>query len=217
MYLTRMELDVNKRDTRKALMSPNLLHGAIESSFPGERERRLWRIDKFQGRYDLLLLSARIPELTKMVKQFGKEESGPPWQSKSYDTLLERIHSNRIWQFRLTANPTKSVKSAENEKRGAVHAHITPEHQTQWLLDRCEAHGFSVDPEEVMVISSQWQRFYKGSERKHPVTLLSVTFDGILTVTDEVRFRQTLVEGIGRGKAFGQGMLTVMGPGTAHG
>ena len=33
MYLTRMELDVNKRDTRKALMSPNLLHGAIESSF----------------------------------------------------------------------------------------------------------------------------------------------------------------------------------------
>ena len=158
-----------------------------------------------------------VQNLTKMAKQFGKEEGGPPWQSKSYDILLERIHSNRIWQFRLTANPTKSVKSAENKKRGVVHAHITPEHQTQWLLDRCEAHGFSVDPEEVVVISSQWQRFYKGSERKHPVTLLSVTFDGILTVTDEVSFRQTLVEGIGRGKAFGQGMLTVMGLGNAHG
>ena len=44
-----------------------------------------------------------------------------------------------------------------------------------------------------------------------------MTFDGILTVTDEVSFRQTLVEGIGRGKAFGQGMLTVMGLGNAHG
>lgn len=217
MYLTRMELDVNKRDTRKALISPNLFHGAIESSFPGGRERRLWRVDKFQGQYYLLLLSTRIPELTKMSKQFGKEKSGLSWQSKSYDTLLERIHSDSIWQFRLTANPTKSVKSSENEKRGTVHAHITPEHQAQWLLDRCEAHGFSVDPEEVVVISSQWQRFYKGSERKHPVTLLSVTFDGILTVTDEVRFRQTLVEGIGRGKAFGQGMLTIMGLGNAYG
>ena len=56
MYLTRMELDVSKRDTRKALHTPSMFHGAIESSFPDERERRLWRVDEFQGRYYLLLL-----------------------------------------------------------------------------------------------------------------------------------------------------------------
>jgi hypothetical protein len=29
----------------RALDMPKLLHGAVESSFPGERQRNLWRID----------------------------------------------------------------------------------------------------------------------------------------------------------------------------
>lgn len=210
MYLTRMELDVSKRDTRKALLSPSLFHGAIESSFPGERERRLWRVDEYQGKYYLLLLSEQTPDLSHMAKQFGMEGNEQPWQTKSYDALLERLQAGSAWQFRLTANPTKSIKSPEMGRRGTVCAHITPEYQLKWLLDRCETHGFSIDPEEVIVAKSQWQRFYKGDQRKRPVSLLSVTFEGILTVTDVVRFRQTLVEGIGRGKAFGLGLLTVM-------
>lgn len=43
-----------------------------------------------------------------------------------------------------------------------------------------------------------------------PVSLLSVTFEGFLTVTDADLFRCTLTEGIGRGKAYGMGMLTVV-------
>ena len=218
MYLTRMELDVGKRDTRKGLLSPSMFHGAIESSFSGERERRLWRVDEFQGRYYLLLLSARVPDLSHMAEQFGTEGSERSWQTKAYEPLLERVKSGSAWQFRLTANPTKSIRSSQPGKRGEVHAHITPAHQLQWLLDRCEDHGFTVDPEEVTVTKSQWQRFYKGGQQKKPVTILSVTFEGILTVTDEVRFRQTLVEGLGRCKAFGLGLLTVMGlRGNAYG
>lgn len=210
MYLTRMELDVSKRDTRKALLSSSMFHGAIESSFPGGRERRLWRVDEFQGKYYLLLLSGQIPDLSHAANQFGMEGSGQPWQTKSYDALLDRIQNGSAWQFRLTANPTKSIKSPETGKRGTVCAHITPEYQLKWLLDRGETHGFSINPEEVIVTKSQWQRFYKGGQRKKPVSLLAVTFEGILTVTDASRFRQTLVEGIGRGKAFGLGLLTVM-------
>ena len=193
MYLTRMELDVNKRDTRKALLSPSMFHGAIEASFPGGRERRLWRVDEFQGKYYLLLLSEQFPNLSCAANQFGMEGSGQPWQTKPYDALLERIQNGSAWQFRLTANPTKSIKSPETGKRGTVCAHITPEYQRKWLLDRCETHGFSINPEEVIVTKSQWQRFYKGNQRKKPVSLLSVTFDGILTVTDEVAGERTWV------------------------
>ena len=35
------------------------------------------------------------------------------------------------------------------------------------------------------------------------------TYEGILTVTDAEAFRNALVKGIGREKAFGMGMLTV--------
>ena len=77
-------------------------------------------------------------------------------------------------------------------------------------MKRCEKCGFSVREEDIMVTESHWQRFYKGNARRNPVTILSVTYEGILTVVNSESFRKTLVEGLGRGKAFGMGMLTVI-------
>ena len=42
------------------------------------------------------------------------------------------------------------------------------------------------------------------------MTLLSVTYDGILTVTDPEKFRVSMINGIGRGKAYGNGLLTIV-------
>ena len=39
--------------------------------------------------------------------------------------------------------------------------------------------------------------------------LLAVTYEGVLTVTDTELFCKALTEGIGRGKAYGMGLLTV--------
>ena len=211
MYLTRLELDVRKRDTIKALSSPNLFHGAIESSFSGDRQRRLWRIDQLNGRHYMLILSADLPDFTNLSRQFGYSHTSTPWETKSYDSLLSRIEIGSTWNFRLTANPTKACKSSRAPAdRGTVHAHITPFYQQKWLLDRSQSHGFSLDPEQVFVVSSRWMRFYKGQQRKFPVTLLSCTYEGLLTVTDANCFRQTLVNGIGRGKAYGLGLLTIV-------
>ena len=62
MYFSRIELDMRKRSTMKAISSPSLFHGAIESSFIGERNRRLWRIDKLGGHTYLLVLSEDKPD-----------------------------------------------------------------------------------------------------------------------------------------------------------
>ena len=42
------------------------------------------------------------------------------------------------------------------------------------------------------------------------MTLLTVTYEGVLEVTDAAAFREALTNGIGRGKAYGMGMMTVM-------
>jgi CRISPR system Cascade subunit CasE len=198
----------------KALVSPNLLHGAIESAFPGERIRKLWRIDNLGGRCYLLLLSDRKPELSQAAKQFGVPEIDKLWETKDYEKLLERIEDNTVWQFRLTANPTKCC-SGENGERGTVRAHITPYYQKKWFLERGEKYGFRVKEADFTVTESSWKRFYKGAERKKAVTLLSVSYEGILTVTDSEKFRKALTDGLGRGKAFGMGMLTVVKAGGA--
>ena len=209
MFLTRLELDLSRRSTMKALISPNLIHGAVEAAFPDQRQRTLWRIDSLWGKRYLLLLSPTEPDLEQAAKQFGVPGAVPLWETKSYQPLLERVTEGSVWQFRLTANPTKACKE-KGEERGVIRAHITPAHQKKWLLERCAAHGFSLREEGFSVLESRWQRFYKGAARNFPVTILAVTYGGQLTVTDPQLFRRTLTEGLGRGKAFGMGLMTVV-------
>lgn len=206
MVLSRIQLDTARRSTMKALASPNLLHGAIEQAFPGPRGRNLWRVDTLGGKTYLLVLSRETPDLSSVAAQFGSP--GSDWESRSCEPLLNRIEAGNAWQFRLTANPTIS-KAHAGDARGKVLGHITETYQKQWLLDRSEKHGFSLREEQFRVVESRWLRFRKGTDGGRPVTLLSVSYEGVLTVSDPALFRCTLCEGLGRGKAYGLGLLTV--------
>lgn len=212
MYLSRVSLDPHKRTTMIALANPQQFHGAVEQAFPGERRRRLWRLDPLGEKLYLMILSEDVPDLSGIEDQFG---SGEPGETKSYDPLLERILPGSVWHFRLAANPTTSkVSSSVSLERGKVQAHVTPEFQEKWLQTRAEKHGFCL--KSLQVTGSRWLRFRKGHHGR-PVTLLSVVYEGILEVTEPDLFRQVLREGMGRGKAYGQGLLTVMKGGTSHG
>lgn len=212
MYLSRIELNTALRETMKALASLSMLHGAVEGSFEGERTRRLWRLDELNGKKYVLILSEEKPDLRRFSEQFGFPGE---YETKDYSPLLERITEGGKWQFRLTANPVVS-KPDGSGKRGKIMPHITPEHQKRWLSERAEKLGFSLELDGFQVIRSKRYDFRKrngndpekGSSR---VRLLSVTFEGILTVTDAERFKETLCLGIGREKAYGQGLLTVIG------
>lgn len=206
MYLSRVELDPTRRSTMAALSAPQKLHGAVESAFAGERRRRLWRLDRLGERLYLLLLSEDAPELSGVVEQFG---TGAAAETRSYDPLLQRVEPGSCWQFRLTANPTKCCKDPKAPaERGTVAAHCSTKYQKQWLLDRAAKHGFALREEEFTVTRVQWQHFAKHGIR--PVTLLAVTYEGVLRVTDPEQFRALLCQGMGRGKAYGLGLMTVM-------
>lgn len=217
MFLSRMQLDLSKRDTMRALNMPNLFHGAVESAFFGERKRRLWRLDYLNGKLYLMVLSEDRPDLKNAARQFGFDDREKSWEIRDYTPLLNRISSGSRWNFRLRANPTKScVKNncAEENGRGKVFAHKTIEYQEQWLRERAGKNGFRLEKneygqEQFMVVDSQWYSFSKGN-KQGKVTMLSVTYEGILVVTDVDQFKKTLINGMGRGKAYGNGLLTVM-------
>lgn len=205
MYLTRMELDTAKRKCAMALNSPNLFHGAIESAFP-ERNRKLWRIDQLHGRTYLLLQSDVLPDLSAAAEQFGTEAG---WQSRSYDAFLASVRMGDRRSFRLTANPV-ITKSAGTGSRGTVMAHLTCAQQEKWLYDRAEKYGFSLQEGDFSVTQSAWVTFRKGTDHGRPISFKAATFEGVLTVTDAERFRETLQNGIGREKAYGCGLMTVL-------
>ena len=148
MYLSRVELGLARPTTMQALVAPQKLHGAVESAFAGERRRRLWRLDRLGGKLYLLLLSEDRPDLTGIAAQFGPANGAGRAETRDYTPLLQRITPGSVWQFRLTANPTKSCPDPkEAAARGTVRAHCTVEYQQQWLLQRAPLRrpvGFSL-------------------------------------------------------------------------
>ena len=211
MYLSRILLiDTDKpefnRDTMFALTSINRFHGALDSCFPGERTRHLWRLDNLKDALYLLILSKEEPDFTSFCQQFSPSEND--WETKNYDTLLNKLTNDSAWKFRLTANPTVTESHKGNNGKGKIRACEIIDEQKQWLINRAEKHGFQLSNDDFDVIQNKWINFYKSGSGK--ISILSVTYEGILTITNVDLFRETLVNGIGRGKAYGMGLLTVI-------
>ena len=108
----------------------------------------------------------------------------------------------------MCANPVRSVKAEAGSKdRGKVCA-LNVEQQKQWLLERAEKWGFSLD-ERFELVARDLKRFPHG---ERAVTLSVAFFEGLLTVRDAAILRKAMIVGIGRAKAYGCGMLTLARP-----
>ncbi|MBO9390923.1 MAG: type I-E CRISPR-associated protein Cas6/Cse3/CasE [Roseiflexus sp.] len=92
------------------------------------------------------------------------------------------------------------------------------EEQIAWLAHKGEQHGFrllstSVNPEAPAVQAAKqadehgWRKVTQ-TQTMH-LTFGAVLFTGYLKVTDADRFRTALEHGIGSGKAFGFGLLSI--------
>ena len=206
LYLSRIRLNTQKRSTQLALASPSKFHGAVEACCNYSNERKLWRIDPLKGNRYLLLLSPEKPNLTSIKEQYGYPEDAD--EIKCYDALLDNITEGSIWQFRLTANPTHSLPPS-GSGRGKVVAPTSEKYQMEWLTKKASQNGFSLLSDESCVISSGWKAFHKANTKKK-VQIKETTYQGILRVDEVSLFREALTHGIGRGKAYGMGLLTVM-------
>lgn len=211
MILTRTYLNIRRAGAKKLLGSPQAMHAAILSGFPPTVEpgRPLWRVDAHDPlRPTLYVVSANRPDLTHLQEQAGWP-SQDVTESAVYDSFLERLAPGQIWSFRLTANPTHRTTIGDSSK---VVAHVTVNQQLQWLLGRAERLGVSfgtADRPSVQVVGRDLRRF---ARKGATVTLGTATFAGRLQVESAAALRTALIEGIGRAKAYGCGLMTLAEP-----
>lgn len=218
MFLTKMQLNPQRRKARKLLSSPQAMHAAVLAGFPDSRPsedgRVLWRVDSYGAHRVLLYISSPDkPDLTHLVEQAGWPTT-QGWQTASYDSLLDSLETGQRWQFRLTANPVHAVRR-EGWSATKPLGHVTVVQQQQWLLDRQERLGFRIAPSsvadepDVAVVDRAVRRFDRNGSR---VTISTATFEGHLDVADTDAFRRALTFGIGRAKSYGCGLLTLAKP-----
>lgn len=212
MYLSRMYLNPQRRHCRALLANPEMLHAAVLASFPPgtdpvtDNGRVLWSIDRSGEKVALWVLSPEVPSFEHLQEQAGWSQQ-KTWETRAYSGLTGRLMKGQQYAFRLVANPVHIVTEDGVKKR---RVHQTPEYQRQWLLDRQGAMGVKfLGEEDAATVSVAGSERLVFDRRGRKVTLVRVTYQGILEVTDRDLLERTLISGIGKAKAYGCGLLTL--------
>lgn len=188
---------------------------------PDAKRDFLYRQTQQQGRVKYYVVSEREPV-----------DSSGVWLVDACQTYDPKLTKGQELFFSVRVNPvvTVSIKVDEKQSRKERHDVVMREkkridyknlpkdsrpleqeivQQTciPWLVQRAETLGFSVQANTLLVDGyQQYESYAKG---KKPISYSTVDFQGVLTVTDPERFKQTLFQGIGKAKAFGCGLLLI--------
>lgn len=234
MYLSRLILDPRSREVQRDLADCYRLHRRILSLFPDLRigsgaRHELGVLYRPDG-YVLLLQSRFLPDWERLPPRYLLDTGGDPPNPvvKDVSAHYAQISTGHELRFRLRANPTRKIDSwsdrpgfRPNGRRVDLRRE---EDQIRWLVRKGEQHGFRVlsvhvrpDTTALMPQPLQadarpagkvigWRRQEGGTQL---LTFAAVIFEGVLRVEDSQAFREALERGIGPGKAFGFGLLSV--------
>lgn len=181
------------------------LHKAVYSLFPDVRSADEKQASKPSGflyadqggdykSRKILLLSDREP-MEQIDSQYGEVQS----KIISPDFL-----QHDTYRFKVVVNPTRrdsaSRKLVPVKGRDAI---------AQWFMERAPASwGFGVVPSQLQVGSTDVLNFKDKAQRQ--ITLAQAQIQGVLQVADRQQFIQSFSQGIGRGRAFGCGLLQIV-------
>jgi CRISPR system Cascade subunit CasE len=171
----------------------------------------LFRIDPQPGgRAVILVQSALKPDWEYAFHNASYLLAAPP-EIKPFNPCFTKGQRLR---FRLVANPTRRLSrhslGADGrpiEKGIGKRVPVPTDRLFDWLTRRAEQSGFSIKKDSTTVQPGYIYVNKTGGGKGH--RLRSVRYDGVLNVTDADNFHNTLMRGIGPGKAFGFGLLSV--------
>jgi CRISPR system Cascade subunit CasE len=228
MILCRLLLNPRSREVRRDLANVYQLHRTVMSGFPTklqDGERVLFRVDDLAGGNRALLVQSRVvrPEWAALPHDYllTPDPFDPlPNPAIRVDNLT--FHQGQVLRFRLRANPTVKKKamglSPDGKGQGRRVAISSEVGHLDWLRRKGQAGGFRpLDGVWVAdlgrAIGSAQRTVHASLSADEPRTtrieLSVVQFDGLLEIIDSDQFAQAVSSGIGSGKGFGCGLLSL--------
>lgn len=199
MYLSKVMI------SGAACRNPYEIHRALWKLFPSEANAGrdfLFRVEHSgQQNAEVLMQSIREP-IVATVREARL------LRSKLYPLSLQ--HGQRL-RFKLLANPVKTINdeggrlNAEGEVKKCRVPLLHDEELQAWLIRKLVG---IAEIESIVVEKRPPMNFRKASERLVG-KVQPVCFQGILSIVDPAELESLVQSGIGPGKAFGCGLLSL--------
>lgn len=142
----------------------------------------------------ILLLSNRPPN-QQIDNQYGQVLTKP---------IAENFLNYQHYRFKVIINPTKRASASRKlipiKGREAISSWFTERTENNW--------GFKLVEPQLQIDAMNVLQF-KGKNQRQ-ITQAQAHLQGVLTVTNRQLFKQSFATGIGRGKAFGCGLLQLV-------
>ncbi len=207
-HLTRIRLNTRDRNVQRDLSSSVQLHKTIMRLAPdhlGDEARRdsgvLFRLDDTADGPVVLVQSQILPDLARLPVGYGTT------QVRDLTSMFKVLGSGMQVRYRIAANASKRLRPSPQERaqgrsRGKVKA-LSGTAALEWWQRRAEQAGLLVHTAVPTPMRTLRGRGEDGL--LHGL----VRFDGLATVTDPVALTEAVLSGIGKGKAYGAGLLSL--------
>ncbi|WP_030244902.1 type I-E CRISPR-associated protein Cas6/Cse3/CasE [Streptomyces sp. NRRL S-350] len=208
-WLTRIIPDPRSRDARRDTAGAVDLHHRMMSLFPdhvaADQPRRrlgvLFRTDPTPAGDRILLQSAERPDLDRLPTGYGHAVTKP------LTPLLDALRPGLNIRYRIAANPIRKPGRATRELyRLKAVVPLQGVAADDWWARQAKSSGL-----DLGTLHSSPLEAAKGHRRsdQRPVKHDRVLFEGTAVITDPDLLRTRLTEGIGKGKAYGCGLLSI--------
>ncbi|MFJ1913231.1 type I-E CRISPR-associated protein Cas6/Cse3/CasE [Streptomyces sp. NPDC088147] len=207
LWLTRLVLDPRNREVARDLASAVSLHRRIMSLFPdnvGSQARHdlgvLFRVEDGPAGSHLLIQSGHEPDIKRLPDGYGQA-----W-TKPLTPMLDFLSPGLPLRYRIAANPIRKPGKTTRELYGLKPiVPLSGDAARQWWLRQAQQSGLHIHAAHASPLSPVGGQRARGQRIHHARCL----FEGTATVADPDLLRRRVAEGIGRGKSYGCGLLSL--------
>ncbi|MFJ5228664.1 type I-E CRISPR-associated protein Cas6/Cse3/CasE [Kitasatospora sp. NPDC088391] len=209
LWLTRIIPDPRHPDVRHDADEAVRLHHRIMSLFPDDvpstEPRRhlgiLFRTETGRDGEQILLQSNRRPDPAQLPDGYGTIAAKP------LAPLLDALRKDLPVRYRIAASP---VRKPGATTRALYHlpevVALGGAHADEWWTRQAETSGLALTTLHSIPLDAATGHRRQDRHRIHHTRTL---FEGTARITDPDLLRTRIREGIGRGKAYGCGLLSI--------
>lgn len=216
LWLTRIVPDLRSRDARRDLGNAVGMHHRLMKLFPsieGNQARHdlgvLYRTEDGPTGSHILLQSRHQPDLTALPARYCAQNA----VARPLSPLMEALRAGLPIRYRIAANAVRKPGKTTRElyKLNAI-VPLTGAAAEEWWFRQAQQAGLKVTTAHSAALDVA-----HGTRTEHTgdtVTTQQIRhartrFDGTAIIEDPELLRRGITEGIGRGKAYGCGLLSI--------